>query len=315
MKLPNEEFRELVRFVNESREDKKKKIYEDKEPRKIDWNKYTLSQINEAKDTLLFIKKEVDKCSAPANKVGRPLTDPKTLAKSILVCEDLGFTERKAQGWLEILGPFIGIHEKLDDRLIGNAYDRREVAFILRQVFDNNKSSDGKLSGDGTGLETSRKQNYGLDKSSTKELMTCIVDSREIVQAFDFSGKDECKAMHNLVEEVDGKSLRLDAGFNDRELVKKIVEFGMLPYVYPKANNNLNGSNSWKQMYLEFLLDVITWLEEYYQRVHCESFHSSFKRVFGIIRKVRSHCKFIQLIARIILHNRARLSYFNKLDG
>ena len=42
------------------------------------------------------------------------------------------------------------------------------------------------------------------------------------------------QVMHSLVEEVKGESLRLDAGFNDRELVRKIVEFGMLPYVYPK---------------------------------------------------------------------------------
>jgi transposase len=315
MNLPNKEFRELVRFLKEARKDKTKKIYEDKEPTAIEWNKYTLSQINEAKDVLLFIKEEVDKCKLPGKKVGRPLTNPYALAKAVLVCEALGFVERKAQGWLEILGPFIGVHEKIDDRVIGNAYHKREVAFILKQVFDNNKSSNRKLAGDGTGLETSRKQNYGLDKSSTKEFMTSIIDSREIVQAFDFSGKDECQAMHKLIDFVDGESLRLDAGFNDRELVRKILEVGMLPYVYPKANNNLNGSDSWKQMYLEFLLDVIAWLEEYYQRTHCESFHSSLKRIFGVIRKVRSHCKFVQLISRIILHNRARLSYFNKIGN
>jgi len=178
MELPNQEFGELIRFVNKGREDKAKKIYEDKEPKG---------------------KEEIGKCEAPAKKVGRPLTDPKVLAKAVLTCEALGFTERKAQGWLEILGPFIGIHEKLDDRVIGNAYDKMEVAFILKQVFDNNKDS------------------YGTDKKSTKEFMTSIVDSREIVQAFDFSGKDECRAMHTLIEEVEGESLRLDAGFNDRE--------------------------------------------------------------------------------------------------
>ena len=31
MELPNQEFRDLVRFVNEGREDKAKKIYEDKD--------------------------------------------------------------------------------------------------------------------------------------------------------------------------------------------------------------------------------------------------------------------------------------------
>ena len=49
--------------------------------------------------------------------------------------------------------------------------------------------------------------------------MTSIVDSREIVQAFDISGKQECQAMHELVEKVTGTSLRLDAGFVDRILL------------------------------------------------------------------------------------------------
>lgn len=314
-RLPNEQFRKLIEFINQSREDKSKKIYEDREIREINWSAYTLSQINDSKETLLFIKNSVDKCIDPPRKVGRPLTNPKILAKAILVCEAFGLVERKAQGFLELIGNFVGLNEKLDDRVIGDAYEKKEVTFILRQVFEMTKDSDGILSGDGTGLETSRRQNYENNRSSIKEFLTAIVDSREIIQAFDFSGKDECKAMHSLIEEVEGESLRLDSGFNDRKLVRKIVEFGMLPYVYPKKNNNLNGSDAWKEMYFEFLIDVIEWLQEYYQRVHCESFHSSFKRVFGIIRKVRGHSKFIQVMARIILHNRARLSYFKRIKG
>ena len=260
-------------------------------------------QIKEAKEILLFIKKEVDKCEMPPKKVGRPLTNPRVLAKAILIYESLGFTERKAQGWLELLGPFVGIHEKLDDRVIGNAYNRLEVAYILKQIFDRNKSSDGKLMGDGSGLETSMKQNYGLNMTSTKEFLTSIADSREIVQAFDFSGEDEKDAMLDLIEQVDGESLRLDAGFNCRELVRKIAELGMLPYVYPYKTNNINGNEAWREMYIEFFTDVIAWLTEYYQRVHCESFHSAFKRVFGLLSKIRIHSKFIQVSARIILHN------------
>ena len=207
---PNKEFRQLVRYTNEARKNKRIKFYEDKEPREINWNAYTLSQINDAKETLLFIKREVDRCKDPPRKVGRP-SDYRALTKSILICEALGFTERKAQGWLEILGPSVGIHEKLDDRVIGNAYNKHEVAFMLKQIFDRNKNSNGILAGDGTGLETSRKQNYGLSRKSTKEFLTSIVDSHEIIQAFDFSGEDECKAMHSLIEEIEsleiGKSL------------------------------------------------------------------------------------------------------------
>ena len=310
---PNEEFRELVKYANEARRNKRIKFYEDKKPREINWNAYTLSQIEEAKDVLLFIKNTVDSCILPSRKAGRP-TNYKSLAKAVLICESLGFTERKAQGWLELLGPFAGIYENLDDRVIGKAYNKPEVAFILKQVFEKTKISDGKLMGDGSGLETTRKQNYGLNRQSTKEFLTSIVDSREIVQAFDFSGEDECKAMHSLVEEVEGNSLRLDAGFNDRELVREILENGMLPYVYPKKNNNINGGKAWREMYLEFFMDVISWLTEYYQRVHCESFHSAFKRVYGIINKIGSHSKFVQVIARIILHNQARLSYFSRAE-
>ena len=314
-KLPNEQFRRLVKFINETRKDKSKKIYEDREPREIDWIAYNQSQIENCKESLIFIKDAVDKCIAPPRKVGKPLTNPKLLSKAILVCELFGLVERKAQGFLELFGNVVGIKEKLDDRTIGDAYDKKEIAFILRQVFEMTKYSDGKLSGDGTGLETSRRQNYGDNRSSTKEFLTSIVDSREIIQAFDFSGEDECRAMHSLIKEVEGESLRLDSGFNDRKLVRKIVEFGMLPYVYPKKNNNLNGDECWKEMYFEFLIDVIEWLQEYYLRVHTESFHSSFKRVFGVIRKIRGHSKFIQIMARIILHNKARLSYFDRIKG
>ena len=310
---PNEDFRALVRYSNEARKNKRIKFYDNKAPKEINWNAYTLSQISEAKETLLFIKREVDKCQNPKKKVGRP-SDYKTLTKAILVCGALEFTERKGQGWLEIIGPFIGINEMIDDRVIGNAYSRPEVAYILKQIFDRNKNSNGILAGDGTGIETSRRQNYENDCSTIKEFLTSIVDSREIIQAFDFSGKDEGKAMHSLIEEVEGDSLRLDAGFNDRELVRKIAEKGIIPYVYPNRINNINGSKGWSDMYLEFFTDVIYWLQEYYLRVHCESFHSSFKRVYGIMRKVKSHSKFVQISARIILHNRARLSYFSKAE-
>ena len=310
---PNKQFRKLVALINKEREEKPKdKIYENREPKKIDWIAYNLSQINNIKEALSFIIKEVDKCNDLPRKVGKPI-DGKLYAKAVLVCELFGLTERNAQGFIDLFGSSIGISEKLDDRTIGNAYEKIEVAFILKQIFERNKNSNGDLMGDGTGLETSRKQNYGENKKSTKEFLTSIVDSREIVQAFDFSGKDEKDAMLDLIEQVEGEKLKLDAGFNCRELVKKIAEFGMLPYVYPYKSNDINGNEAWRDMYLEFFTDVIFWLQEYYMRVHCESFHSAFKRVFGIVRKTRPHSKFVQVTARIILHNRTRLSYFERM--
>ena len=307
-KLPNKEFRAMVPLLRE------KGFYESEEPKKISWPEYNLSQIEDAYESLTFIRDSVDKAEYlnTEGKTGRPLRDPKSLAKAVLLCEELGLTERSAQGWLKILGPFLGIYEALDDRTIGEAYNKPEVLYILKQIFDESKTSDGKLSGDGTGLETSRKQNYE-DNKDYGEYMTSIVDSREIVQAFDISGQQECRAMHKLVEKVDGDSLRLDAGFNDRELVAKIDRLGMKPYVFPRKNNNINGHLAWKLMYTELFLDVMQWLTEYHIRSHAESFHSSFKSRNKLLVKRRPICQLTQITARIILHNRRRLSYFNKL--
>lgn len=307
-KLPNKEFRVMVSLL------RKKDFYEPEEQRKISWPEYNSSQIDDAYETLSFIRDYVDKSEYLniKGKTGRPLTDPKILAKAVLLCEALGLTERAAQGWLKIIGPFLGIQEHLDDRTIGDAYDKPEVVYILKQVFDKSKTSDGKLSGDGTGLETSRKQNYESTKKSNG-YMTSIVDSREVVQAFDISGKQECQIMHELVKQVQGHSLRLDAGFVDRKLTDNIAKLGMTPYIFPKSNLNLNGHFAWKQMYLDLYYDVMAWLTEYHQRSHTESFHSSFKRKNKILMKRRYTSQLSQITARIILHNRRRLSYFIKL--
>lgn len=307
--LPNNEFQQLIPLLRE--ED----FYPPEEQRQISWPEYNQSQTEDAQETLTFIRESIETTEylKTPGKTGKPLTNPKTLAKAVLACEALGFTERHAQGWLKIINPFLEIKEKLDDRTIGDAYDKIEVLHILKQVFDKTKTSDGKLAGDGTGLETTRKQNYENTKK-TGAYMTSIVDSREIVQAFDLSGEQECKAMHKLLEQVCGNSLRLDAGFNDRELVRKIAEKGILPYIFPKKNNILNGNLAWKQMYLDLLLDVMQWLTEYHQRSHSESFHGSFKTVYGPITKRRSTAQLNQVTARIILHNRKRLAYFNRLS-
>lgn len=307
--LPNAEFHLIVPLLRE------KEIYEPADARPIVWSAYTQAQIDDVIATLDFIRDSVDKAGhlPMPGKVGRPLTDPKCLAKAILLAEFLGAPERPAQGWTRVLGPAVGLHEPIDDRVLGDAYNNIEVLYILKQVFDQNKTSDGRLSGDGTGLETTRKQNYESTKKTGASL-TSIVDSREVVQAFDATGKHELKAMHELIKEVSGESIRLDAGFIDRTLTKKIVEQGMIPFIFPKKNNLLNGHTSWKHMYLELLTDITAWLIEYHQRSHAESFHSSLKRKNPPIRKHRPTARLSQITARIIIHNRQRIDYFSKQD-
>ena len=310
-KLPNEDFRKLVKSTRDP--EFKKEIYERQEQRKINWSAYTISQIKGVEETLNFIRNSVNLFCAI--KVRKNATNPKYLAKAILLSEFLHSPERQSEGWIKIFGPYVGIHRKIDDWVIGDGYSRPEVARILYEIFLALRNSDGILMGDGTGLEKTRKQNYESQKRDYEGwYMTSILDSREIVQAFDITGRGEREAMIELIEIVSGGSMRLDAGFNSRELTEAIEKLLMTPYIYPKSNNNLNGNDSWKYMYLEFFYDVWLWLKEYHQRSHCESFHSAFKRVYGNITKINYTARFVQITARIILHNFRRLSYFNRCN-
>lgn len=312
-KHPNQAFRRKIEMLRDPK--KKKQFYKNQSLRKISWPEYNLSKINDIKETLIFIRKAVNKISINiSRKVGRPSINPKNLVKAILFCEAIGLQEREAEGWLEIISPFLGITERLDDRVIGEAYSNSQVMNILNQIFEENKSSNGILQGDGSGLERSRKENYEKEKDRNEgRYMISIVDSREIVQAFDISSVSECKIMKKLLRNMRGKKMSLDSGFVDRDLIKQISEMNMIPYVFPKKNNNMNGDPYWQKMCYDFYLNTLDWLISYHQRNHTESFHSSFKRIFGIVTKLRFSCKFTQICARIIIHNHRRLSYFNRL--
>jgi len=302
-RLPNVEFRKLVPKL------RKKGFYKPQEKRSVDWKRYNQSQTEEAFILLPKINEFIDSCEVRkiSNK-GRKGVDIKILSKVIILCEILHFTERQSQSWINILASNINLTSKLDDRTIGRAYNSLEVQYLLKQVFEKTKYSDGILSGDGTGLETTRKQNYESDKL-TSEYFTSIVDSREIVQAFEMSRKEK-QVMKKMIEEVKGNSLRLDAGFVDRELTRKIAELGMKPLIFPRKNIDLNWGLAWKTMYLELFFNTQEWLKEYHQRSHCESFHSSLKRKNKPILKNNSISRLTQLTTRIIIHNLRKLSYY-----
>ena len=316
----SKDFQKLVVKMRE------KGFYAPQDQRSIDWSAYTLNQINDLMDTLKFIRKEVDNIYQPQanNSVGRPPTDPGDLAKAILFVEMISIPERKAEGWLMLIGHHLGIENRIDDRVLGKAYQNKEVISILEKVFENNKTNDGQMSGDGTGLEGSRKENYESTKKKTNYL-TSIVDSREVVQQFDLGNKQECQAMHELIPRLKNNfkktisslttnaKLTLDAGFVDRKLTQLIEDSKIIPYIFPKKNNAITpkGYTAWGRMCKKIVDDVQAWLKEYHIRSHAESFHSSLKRVFGVVTKRRNTTVYTQVLCRIIHNNRRKTAYHN----
>ena len=314
----SKDFQELVVKM------RKKGFYKSKEPLSLDWHAYNTNQINDIIDSLRFIRVEVDGVHTPLRVrcVGRPATDAGNLAKAILFVEMYGIDERKAEGWITLLGPHLGITEHIDDRVLGKAYQNKAVIVILEQIFEETKTNDGGMSGDGTGLEGSRKQNYESTKKKTNYL-TSVVDSREVVQAFDVGNKQECQAMHDLVTRIKETlqkdltnvlktaKLTLDAGFVDRKLIQLIEDSGIIPFVFPKKNNAITskGYPAWGRMCKRLINDVQTWLTEYHIRSHAESFHSSFKRIFGIVTKRLTITVYTQILCRIIQNNRRKTQY------
>src|SRR3989344_8287811 len=160
-RLPNIKFRKLVPKL------RKKGFYKPQEKRKIDWKKYNIAQTEEAIKIFEEIRILVDSCEIrKINNLGRKGKDGKILAKIILVCELMQLTERQSQGWITLIGKSLGLSSNIDDRTVGRAYNSLEIQYLLKQVFEKTKNSDGILSGDGSGLETTRKQNYENDRKT-----------------------------------------------------------------------------------------------------------------------------------------------------
>lgn len=315
MALPTKEFHELVKQARSG------ELYGGCEQREVVWKEYNAALLRQVREILLFIRDEVDAVKLPDKFVhkgpGRPRTSAHSLAKAVLACEYMHLPERQAQAWMGLLGPLLGIKEELDDWVIGDAYGRPDVQYILNELFERSKSSDGVLSGDGTHVEQSRKENYESKKSSaTGGWLTTIIDSREFVQAFN-DDAHEFEAMLELIPQVDGDSLRLDAGFLSRDVTNLASDYGLTPYIHPKSNTSMarDGSASWQHMLLDFTTDPVLWLFFYHLRSHCESFHSSYKRCFGHVTKRNDRRKHGQTCARLTLHNEIKSIYWQNMPA
>ncbi len=126
--------------------------------------------------------------------------------------------------------------------------------------------------------------------------------------------KEELKKPVNRL--IASARLSLDAGFVDRKLTQLIEDAGMTPLIFPKRNSTIKAKRcpAWRRMINRLLDGVQQWLKEYHIRSHAESFHSSIKRIFGIVTKRLGIAINTQVLCRIIHNNRRKTDYYLMAD-
>lgn len=321
IKKAQERFDQLMRDIKQG--DFK---YQSKPETEIDWTAYSQAKVNELRFIVQYIRQTVDSIILPEKPAGRgqPEKDAHDLAKAVLLQQYLQTNERTAEGWVDLLAPRLGISADFKWRSIARAYEREDVRYILERVFEQStrpvQGVAHSFSGDSTGLEQSRKQNYEKDAHSEKsagylKLTTVMSNEFHVVTSFELSqNRGDCpmfeKTFPQTAETQDIHRMNLDAGFLSRNICTLIEQTGGLPFIYPKMGITLRkqGSRAWKDMLLEFLRDPQEWLRWYHERSNQESWYSAFKRRFAKPLQCRTDVtKASEVCARVIVENFTQL--------
>jgi len=310
--------------------------YEPKEKKEIDFNKYTIAQVNEINNVLLLIRHIVDDayCSIPETEgMGRPSKSSCDKAKAVLMQQFFQCSNRVAEGFVKLFREKLGIKERLTYKDIERAYENPEVALIIHAAHqisnDPVKSREKDFCIDGTGIPESSKRNYASDKEKGKEmkgyekLIAIFGNNYKMIGSCDIAdAKDnESPYLQPLLDELMEiyEELNLfqgDSAYLSRDNCDLIKSYGGTPRIYPKSNTVLNqrGSKAWTQMLLAFIADPQQWLEEYHPRSISESGNSVIKRRFprNLLKRdyTRRKC---EAFSRACVYNLRQLNYIHYL--
>ncbi len=151
--------------------------YEKKERGPRSWSAYDLAQTREIADTLELTRHLVDAAAERlasravrrARQRGRPPTPAADIAKVLIMQTYFGVPNRVAEGLLLLFGEKLGISHEFSYKTIERGYDREAVNRLLDKVVElTNVPIQGLekvFSVDGTGMPSSRKENYAEERA------------------------------------------------------------------------------------------------------------------------------------------------------
>ena len=231
--------------------------------------------------------------------------------KLILVKQLVGESNRMFANMLDTFSMLSGVD--ISYKTIERLYSDDEVIIAIHNlhalILKRKKVTNSDATGDGTGYSLTVKKNYeshaqklkdmakenpdhGKDakesKSHKKRLFAysfALMDLQSrLYIAFGSSMKSEREAYDRAMDllstlglEMD--SIRLDRYYSSPSYMDKLGETKV--FVIPKKNATLNGSQKWKDTMKEFVVDTMSYLEQYHQRSNSESGFAADKKMLG----------------------------------
>lgn len=315
--------------------------YEPKEKKEIDFNRYTIAQVNEINNVLILIRRVVDEAYVripDMTRLGRPSKSVCDKAKAVLMQQFFQCSNRVAEGFVQLFKEKLGIKEYLTYKDIERAYEDPEVTLIIHIAHQLSnepvKAHEKDFCIDGTGLPESYKQNYASEKDKSKgknkemkgyeKLIAIFGNKYKLIGACDIAenfNDHESPYLKPLLDELmqiyeELNLFQADRAYLSRENCKIIASYGGTPRIYPKSNSTLKrrGSLAWTQMMLAFITDPQKWLEEYHGRSISESGNSVIKRRFprNLLKKDDTRRK-SEAFSRTCVYNLRQLNYIHYL--
>jgi transposase len=322
------------------------------------WSAYDLAQTREIADTLELTRHLVDAAEERlaqrglrrTRKRGRPATRAADIAKVLIMQTYFGVPNRVAEGLILLFGEKLGLSQEFSYKTIERGYDREAVNRVLDKVLElTNVPIQGLekvFSTDGTGMPSSRKENYAEERarqnSESREAGAWPESRRPGVRKPVFgvgmlgtvyklytgwvgSGEHQIgetsafpyllartKELHSEMGMVVG-----DGAYAGRPQCALVAATGAVPRFLPRRNATLKGGGvrAWTEMLLSMAENPQQWFREYYQREASECGFSMVKNRKGALRKRLNRRKETETYLRFVQHNVTRLAQLRWVAG
>jgi transposase len=267
---------------------------------------------------------------------GRPRHNPADGAKMVLMAQYFDLSNRAAQGYMLLFKEKLNLTTTYSYKTIERAYSDMETRQILEEVFELTnvpvQDLEHEFGPDGTGLSTSSRQNYKVDRAKDQtsmgyeKIVVMTGLKYKLISSFKYAGNPtdhESPYFESLLSETAKRYSRVDlvcgdCAFLSRRNCDLVAGVGGVARFYPKKGSTLRqkGSVAWRKMFEDLIAIPQKRLEDYHKRSNVEGCFSTLKRDNPLpLRKKLDDRKQQEAFTRACNLNIKRLCYLNYLEN